>query len=479
MKYHTFAAKFLCVTMAVCLILSTASAQAGDSFSPLLEEFYLGFQTGKSIRLTLSAALNAWVPYGEATIQAMNQILSDCNVEMAYQSAADGEKIQSQLNVGDKTAFSITQKNAPQYFLAQTSLFPQKTLVSAKSSPLWPLFQEEIPISFENYQPNLDLLAELIPVALQSLESFAQDKKISYKIASVGTAKKAIVYTVPVESGELLRDTLLLLTTELPWPEIPSLLLTMALKSTAVVTLYQSADGVNMGLSIKGDMSFENAAEREVNLLWGFSNSDAKRIHTLSVKSPAVEGSDAYTLNGKLTKTITKGKNTLEAELDITEKRSKVTTNTLWTGKAVCSFEKESQHITGDIRKTVKQGETSSELSITPDISLVSSGDSVSCQGSMGILWTKNKDVQGDIVLSISAGDGGEISWDDPSEMIDVDIMGEAQLAELQSEARNNAARSTIEALLALPKEQLTLFSEGISQEVWTNITKSSYQVEE
>jgi len=474
----SYLGKLIILLLVFFLFISSAMAEANPALAPMFEDWIAGIRSGEAADITMSATLHAILPFGEKTVAAMNRLLSECSIQVGYQQSEQGETTKTQIFIGDALAVDFVEQDGND-MLAQTSLLPGMTIKSASGSPLDFLLGKGTEIPFwaaDILDPNA--LADKIPDALAGLSDFAKEKAGSYHLSSMGTAKNAIVYTVPEESAQFIRDGLSQLADELNWPEASALLKTLILTDDAVITLYQSAEGKNMGLGVKANMGFENIISRKVTFLWVFVSDEKKSRHTLSLKAPAQKGADNLAVTGKMTLECLKTKNRLSFGLDIKNRLNNQSDRTQWDGQLDCLPAVDNQRLEGEIKRTyTDQEETDSILTIKPSLLALKMGDEVSIKGSARIAWARNKSVLTDATFSLQTGNAANIQWEETADTVTLDGLGETELAAMADKAQMAAAEAIWQAVMSLPEECLTLISQNISQEDWERIYQNAFQV--
>ncbi len=470
--------KLIALMLIGCFLFSSAMAEGEPSLHPMLEEWLDRIEGGQAADITISATLHDLVPYGEETVAAMNRLLSECRLQIGYQQGEQGETARTQLIIGEIPAIDYVTRSGSE-MLAQTSLLPGLTLKSESGPPLEILLGEGMEIPFwaaDILDPND--LADRIPDALSGLAAFGQEKPGSYRLSSIGTAKKAVIYTVPENSVQLLRDGFSLLADALRFTEASALLKTLTTAGDAVITLYQSADGANMGLGVNAVMGFENIAPRKVTFLWVFKSDEKNCLHSLSLKAPAQKGSDSLTVAGEMTLESLKAKNRLSFNMDIKNKLNGQSGRTLWKGQLDCLMAEDNQRLEGEVKRTYTDPEdTDHILSIKPSLLTVKAGGEVSLKGSARMVWARGKATLTDVTFSLMADKAAGALWEETSDILSLDGLGENELAATGEGAQAAAAEAVWRAVIALPKECLTLVSRNISQEDWERIVQDVFVV--
>ncbi len=473
-----FIVTFIALILIGCFVFSTALAEGEPSLSPMLDEWLEKIEGGDAADITLSATLHDLKPYGEETVTAMNRLLSECKVQLGYQQSGQEETTQTQIIIGEMPAVDFTTRSGEQ-MLAQTSLLPGTTLKSGLGSPLDFLLGEGTDIPFwavDILNPNE--LADKIPDALNGLAAFAQEKTGSYRLSSIGTARKAVIYTVPENSVQLLGDSLSQLTDELNWTEASELMKTLTMSGSAVITLYQTSDGKNMGLGVKATMGFENIAPRKVIFLWVFKSDEKNCRHSLSLKAPAEKGSDNLTVTGEMTLECQKTKNRLSLSLDIKNRQDGESDTSQWSGQLDCLLAEDNQRLEGEIKRIYTDPEDVDHvLSIKPSLLTVKAGDEVSLKGSARLMWEDDKATAADVTLSMVADKSADIPWDETGDAVTLDGLNETDLAAMAGKAETAAAEAIWRAVMSLPEECLALITRNISQEDWERIYQDAFQV--
>lgn len=473
-----FAATFIALILIGCFVLSTAMSEGEPSLYPMLDEWIEKIEGGEAADITLTATLHDLTPYGEETVAAMNRLLYECKVRLGYQQSGQEEITKAQLIIGETPAVDFTTRSGVQ-MLAQTSLLPGTTLKSGSGSPLDLLLGKgtEIPFWAADIL-DLSELAERVPDALNGLSAFAQEKTGSYRLSSIGTAKKAVIYTVPENSVQLLRDGFSLLTDELNWAEASALLKTLTMSGSAVITLYQTSDGKNMGLGVKATMGFENIEPRKVTFLWVFKSGDKNCQHSLSLKAPAEKGSDNLTVTGDMTLERMKSKNRVSLHMDIKNKQNGKADTTQWSGQLDCLLAEDNQRLEGEIKRTYTDPEDVDHiLSIKPSLLTMKAGGEISVKGSVRFMWEEDKAAAADVTLSLLAGKTADIPWEETTDTIALDGQSGTDIAAMKDMAETAAAEAIWRAVMSLPEECLSLITRNISQKDWERIYQDAFQV--
>ncbi len=473
------AGRVIALLLIGCLFVSAAVAEGAKTFTPMLDDWLRRIEGGEAVDVSMSASLHALLPYDEQTVAAMNRLLAECRVQIGYRRNGQEETTQTRLIIGRLPVIDFMEQSGMHQILAQTSLLPGITFTSASRSPLDILLGSGVEIpDWVGDIPDPNMLAEKIPEALAGLDAFGKEKVSSYRLSSSCTAKKAMIYTVPEESAQQIRDSLMMLADEMNWPEAAALISTLIMDGDAVVTLYQTAEGKNIGLGVKATMGFENIVPRKITFLWTFSTDENVNRHTLSLKSPAVKGTDYLTVAGDLTIQSLQDKNELSFSLDSKSRLNNQTGRTQWTGQLSCLLAEDNQRLEGEIKQThTDDGETAHTLAIAPSLLTYQVGDEFSVKGSARITWARNKSVMTDVTFSVLAGKTAGVRWAQTKDTVSLDDIGEDGLAQLKQNAQEMAVNAIWEAVLSLPPDCLVLISQNISEDSWERLYKDAFMV--
>lgn len=471
-RLHSLLIRSFSMMLAILMVCTPALAQGQPSLIPMLTQWIKNVQGGEPANIILSATLHELSPYGEQTVVNMNRLLENTKANILYQHDPQGETTQTQLLVGETSALSFAERTESSRSLAQASFLPGVTLTAAGGSPLSILLKEEDAVpSWVTDIPDLGAVSEGIAQALSGLAPFLEEKKVSFAIASVGTARKALAYTVPEENSQALKDAISLLLNDLPLPGVKELIGSMIMDGSAVVTLYQSANGENMGLALKGTLGFQDVAPRKVTFLWGFLATEKKAVQTVSLKSPAVKGGDALTVTGKAQFTYGQGKNKLSLDLDIKNTLSKKTERESWDGDLTCLMAEDNQRLEGEIaQKRTLTDDTVETLTITPSLMAYQAEEGAALKGSVRVKWAKGKNTQADVSFSLLADEAASPVFEQTEQTVSLDGIGEDQLAALRDQGELKAAQAIWQAAARLPQESLALVLQGITQADWEDI---------
>ncbi len=466
------------VLLLVCIASSTALSEMAPKLSPMLSKWYEGTAQGEPVNMVLSASFHALVPFGEETLSAINRLMSEIRLQVGFKAGDDEETTRTQLVIGDVKAYDVTEKNGEAY-LVQASLLPEITLSSSAGSPVEAFTGNETNIPFWAVNiPDPNLLIENISEILSDLSGYGVEKKGNYGLSSIATARKAQIYTVPKNEPEPLRKAFSKFAEKMNWPEAVRLFSTLKNTGNVTITLYQTAEGENIALGVKGNLSFEDVSPREVNFLWVFRNDEKNSIHTLSLKAPGAESSDYLTVTGNMKMESKPDKNTLLFELDIKSRRSKVSKYEQWNGRLDCLMAEDNQRLEGEIKQTVSSAnDTDDILTIKPSLLAYMVNGEVSVKGNVRISSSRNKVDLTDVTISLVADHNADFPWQDTNSLLSLDEMSDHEASQLFGKAQEAAVKAIWQAVLTLPQESLKLITKEMSQEDWERIYQAVYQV--
>jgi len=461
-----------------CMMIGSALAEEASVLSPMMAAWLEKIESGEPANVTLSASLHALVPFGDETLSMMNRLLSECKINVDWQKTGEAETIRTQLLIGNESAVDIVEQGGEQ-MLAQTSLLPGLTLSSKDGSPVSQLLGEETEIPFWAVEiPDIHGIAQKLPDVLSSLNEYKAEKEGSFKLFSVTTARKALVYTIPEKDVERLKDVLLRFAAAMRWPEASALFSTVNTKGDAEITLYQTSDAVNVGLGLKASMGFDNVTVRKVNFLWAFRSDVKKSVQSMSLKAPADDGADYLTVIGDFIQEGKKAKNTLSFDLDIKSRMGKEISQEQWKGKLDCLLAEDNQRLEGEVKQTVSGvDEDVHTLLIRPSLLAYRSGEEVSLKGNARLTLSEGKSVKADVTVSLAADHNTDLVFSSDNEVISLSDMSTEEQTALAKKAQETAVAAIWQAVMALPEDALALIKRNITQDDWEEIYRVVFQV--
>lgn len=392
------------VALALCLCLGAGSASAAmDQLSQTLSD-YFGDQ--QALRFAAGFELKTLMPYSDDTITMLNNVLKHITVnarlgedatDMAL--AADGESL-----------FSLSEQTQSGQSRLTTSLLPNRTL-TASGSPIEILFNESQlsqaassedataadadesaaaaePVAEDGGAkavegPAANGVFELSEAIAQSegcykaltdaIAPYAEEKKANYKIAGVGYAKWVRLARLTAEqSAEMLPQMIQLLGCGMD-EAFKAQLATLTCKKGFTIALYRTqADGEDLAVYMKGNVSLGENDSRTLAYQWAFSRSETKQADTYKLdlsrsKSPA----QRRLIEAEYTRSSDKGKLSLSQSSVITLKNASdtvVTTvkNTL-SGKEADTGSTLTGTLSTAVTTTVKANGKSSTTTVTTE----------------------------------------------------------------------------------------------------------------
>ena len=114
--------------MCVCVPASATLASLDDALSPLL--------SGKgAVSLSASLTLETLQPFDQTRIDLFNRVLSYARLNARIDLASDVQTTEVALLLGAHTLFTLSEQNRGGAYLLQTSLLPNRRVLSTQASP--------------------------------------------------------------------------------------------------------------------------------------------------------------------------------------------------------------------------------------------------------------------------------------------------------------------------------------------------------
>ena len=121
------------------------------------------------------------------------------------------------------------------------------------------------------------------------LASWMEEKSVTKKIDKMGTAKYMRTYEIPEEEAQQLGS---LLADAAQEPRVQAFLSSLTFTDDQEITVYENEIGQVLKFSYTGRCGVDADSQRKVTLTWSMKDDGQEARDTLSLKSPAVSGSD-------------------------------------------------------------------------------------------------------------------------------------------------------------------------------------------
>lgn len=460
------------LAVCLCLMMLLPCAALGETALVPQWDAWGMAESVSPVRVTASAELSAWMPFDEDTLAALNRLISHMAVQAESMNLSGETWGKTALLLGDAEVAALISRDTDEGTLLNASFVPGQTLTAAGSDPTTLLLGEGAAFGVPGFNGTETALVQeakrLIGELPTLLADYRTEKTVSKKISKVGTATTQATYTIGKDDASKLGEALAGAAQE---ERVKAFLQSLTFSKKQVLTVFTDKNGEVLRFTYEGQLGVGENTQRKVTLEWNMKDDGETARDTLTLKSPAVSGSDKDSLTWTRVVTATKAKRTLEASFTYTTVRSKV--KTILEGKADLSnkFGQKDSALTGDawIKRTDNDGDTETWLA-KPDLTLALAEDAPAANGTVQFTHKENKRTVQDakVTLTLEAGTG--FNWETRSAQTDLTTLSADDLTALKNQAAENMASEVLKAMLTLPEDDLAFIREGLTEEAWQRI---------
>lgn len=433
-------ALILILSLTLCACAAQASGLDG------LLSYYTDIN--EDTRFSASVQLDALMPFGEDALKLLNGVLGHITLSAGITTREDGDETTLQMLADGESAFTITQRREGESYELDTTLLPNRTL-SGDADILDALFGSEDGEAAFDALAAIDEVQGVYKALTDGILPYAEEKKANYKIKSIGTAKwSRVARLTPEQSAELIPQIAAVLGCGMD-AEYRALLESITCSKGFVVALYRTAaDGKDIAVYMKGDITFADGSLRSLSYQWAFTDggterSDTYKFEVKKKKSPA----DNRIIAASYKQRTMSDRLSVSGKSETTLKVPEKTTLTTVKHDLVGSVEGDKRTLTGTVSSAVKttvDGKSVTETTtITPSLSLTSAEGSGVLSGSADFVRLRGKN----LIL------GFRLTLDDkPAQRLSAD----AQSGELFAVGDTDVSISVIDPLSGVAAEPQT-----------------------
>ena len=462
--------KLLAVLLCLCM-LAPLSAQAEVELLPQLTQWRLE-ESQAPIRATVSMELGAWLPFDETTLAALNLLLSHVSfqVETLHMAQEDWSRAAVLLD-GVDTAV-LTQRQANGVKRLNASFVPDATLTAVSEDPIALLLGESSALNLGGFTgtegtmvTEAKRLMNDLPVLLAS---WMEEKSVTKKIDKMGTAKYMRTYEIPEEEAQQLGS---LLADAAQEPRVQAFLSSLTFTDDQEITVYENEIGQVLKFSYTGRCGVDADSQRKVTLTWSMKDDGQETRDTLSLKSPAVSGSDRDTLTWERVAEVDGGNRTLSESFRYETVRNKEKTILEGEAELENAFDIASSLLTGKawVEQTLPD-ETLLTWVMEPNMTFALGSMNPEASGNVLVTYKEDKRVTQEATVYINLAYGDGFNWELREGETNLETLGMEALTALQEQSAERLAADMLQGLLRLPQEDLLFISEGLTQEAWQRI---------
>lgn len=423
----------------------------------------------KPLSVTLTVDVAAHMPFDETRCGQLNVLLRHLSMSLNYQQIEQEDWSRMAILVDGQEAVSIAQRSSDARTETQFSSLPGRTFITSSAAIA---LGGEADLSIFGLDGSerewLDAGYALIGAISEPLSDWEKQTTIKTKIADMGTAAVKQVYTVPKEDASGLSDTLAALC---PEGRLRTLLSGLLFSGKQSLTLWRDAENAVLRLEYKGRCGRSEDELRNVTLVWRMCRTGEAERDDLTLKSPAVKGTDSNTLSFEHSLTTDGTKSDLKAKFSYTTVSAKKKTTLSGEASLTGEAAEDGGTLTGkvSIKRMLPGAEHAEQVVLSPQV--LFSGDKLSprAEGTVRVQTYRGSDPQEDATIGATVSVGEFFSWEMEQNQIVVDDQkGEA----LMTEAASAAVAALIRPLVLLPEEDTLYLSAGLSG--WQTIVEAA-----
>lgn len=455
--------RILCrlAALLLCLIMA-GSAAAEVHFIPTVTDWDL---ESMPIEVNVSAAVSTHMPFSDERVKQLTAITDRLALRLHWQPLAGEIQSRAALMLDGQEMISFAQQQTESETMLQLSVLPDTTYAAAtapldvllgqssQATNLWGLTGTE----HEWLEQGYELLMNLEEALASYLDA---EKSVKTAIENMGRAAVCQDYTVKSADASVLTE---LLSGACPDGKLKELISSLIFSGKQTLRVYRTSEGVPLRMEYNGNCGKDEGSLRDVNLVWRLRRDDEAYRDEVTLKSPALKGSDRNTItwNCAVTKTK-KGALNLDCSLEYIVVKDKVKTTLDAEIDLKNELSGEDSHITGDVEIKQKIDDESWEtLIFEPDLNIHGAAGSPSVDGTVRVKGQTGSNTTEEALLTLSLARTGYTSWEMRENTVDLSLLDETALNAAKQEVSQAVAAKVIRELIrALGKDATYLFQD-------------------
>ena len=453
------------LTVLLCLIMA-GSAAAEVHFIPTAGEWDL---ESMPIEVNVSAAVLTHMPFSDERVKQLTAITDRLALRLHWQPLAGEIQSRAALLLDGEELISFAQQQTENETMLQLSALPDKTY-SAASAPLdvllgqssqatelWGLTGTEHEWLEQGYELLMNLETALEPY-------LDAEKSVKTAIENMGRAAVCQDYTVKSADAAVLTE---LLSGACPDGRLKELVSSLIFSGKQTLRVYRTSEGVPLRMEYNGNCGKSEDTLRDVNLVWRLRRDDEAYRDEVTLKSPALKGSDRNTISWNCAVTKTKkGALNLDCSLEYTVVKDKVKTTLDAEIDLKNELSGEDSHITGDVEIKQKiDDESWNKLIFEPNLTIYGAAGSPYVDGTVNVKGQTGSSTTEEALLTLSLARAGYMSWEMRENTVDLSLMDEAALSSAKQEVSQAVAATVIRGLIRAMGTEATYLFQDIPEE--------------
>lgn len=452
----------------IVALLLTGAVTMADAIE-LIPGIDLRALEGKPLSVTLTVDVAVHMPFDETRCGQLNALLRHLSMSLNYQQLEQEVWSRMAILVDGQEAASIAQRSSDARMETQFSSLPGRTFITSSAAIALGGEADMTVFGLDGSEREwLDAGYALVNAISEPLNEREKQTTIKTKIAEMGTAVAKQVYTVPKENASGLSDTLAAFC---PEGRLRTLLSGLLFSGKQSLTLWRDAEGAVLRLEYKGRCGLDEDALRDVTLVWRMCRTGEAERDDLTLKSPAVKGTDSNTLTFKRALTTDGTKSELKAKFSYTTVAAKKKTSLSGEASLTGEAAEDGGALSGEvsIKRQLPDQEHAERVVLSPQVRFLGEEQSPSAEGTVRVQTYRDSDPQEDATIGMTVSVGEFFPWElERNQIVVDDRNGEA----LMAEAASAAVAALIRPLVLLPEEDTLYLSAGLSG--WQTIVEAA-----
>ena len=460
------------LSVLLCLgMLAPLSARGEVELIPQLTQWRLE-ESQAPIRATVSAELSAWLPFDETTLAALNLLLSHVSFQVETLHMAQEDWSRSAVLLDGVDTAVLTQRQANGVKKLNASFVPDATLTAVSQDPIALLLGESSALNLGGFTGTEEAMVQEAKRLMDDLPvllvSWMEEKSVTKKIDKMGTATYMRTYEIPEEEAQQLGT---LLADAAQESRVQAFLSSLTFTEDQEITVYEDENGQVLKFSYEGRCGADAESQRKVTLTWSMKDDGQEARDTLSLKSPAVSGSDRDTLTWERVAEVDEGNRVLSESFRYETVRNKEKTILEGEAELENAFDIASSLLTGKawVEQTLPD-ETLHTWVLEPEMTFALGNMNPEASGKVLVTYKEDKRITQEATVFINLAYGDGFNWELRETETNLELLGEEGLTALQTQSAERLASDVLKGLLSLPQEDLLFISEGLTPEAWQRI---------
>lgn len=434
-----------------------------------------------AVQMELGADVSVHMPFDEERCGQLNALLKHLTLRLGLIRMEDEEWSRAALCVDGKEAVSFAQRQQDGHTALRVSCLPGETFTTGQaadaSSALGMLLGETggdmslfgLDGSEEAWMTDAYALVCSLE---EPLSAWCKESAVKTSVKNMGTARIKRSYTVPKDQAEEFASALI---AACPMGKLGTLLSGLTFTGQQKLTVLLTKDGTPLRVEYTGKCGPDTKQQRQVTLTWRMRR-DQSTLDELTLKSPAVSGTDRNTLtySRKLAPKKSGGKS---YDSKFTYEWVKDRQKTTLSGECslTCTEKKSGSTLSGSVKlkRQLPDAKSAETVKLTPDLLLT---DDPAVRGTVLAEVYSGSNIIEQAKISVEIMPGETFDWALGENAVSLDGMDQTSLEELRSRVVSAMGAELIPMLVLLPEEDTLYLSADLPPETWQAIMNAARQ---